>query len=67
MKKIISIISAAVIAVSVFAFVGCKGDPITDINQGDGSGGKLLITTAQAGFGTDWVREMATVFRRLIT
>lgn len=62
MKKIISIISAAVIAVSVFAFVGCKGQETTEINQGDGSGGKLLITTAEAGFGTDWAREMATVF-----
>lgn len=62
MKKIISIISAAVIAVSVFAFVGCKGQETTEISKGDGSGGKLLITTAEAGFGTDWAREMAIVF-----
>ena len=66
MKKIACIIMALSFIVSAFAFAGCEKEAVgrTVYNEGDGSGGNLEIVISEAGFGTEWLRQMAKEFSK---
>lgn len=65
MKKLVTVMLALVLVVSSIAFAGCNQKiGREEISGGDGSGGSLEIICMKAGFGTDWLKKIATEFSK---
>ena len=63
MKKFLSLLLALTFCGSAAALAGC-GSKIgeEEFSGGDGSGGNLVIGCQDAGFGLDWLKDMAKSF-----
>lgn len=63
MKKTLAVLLAGVIGVSVFAFAGCKKETGKDtIQGGTGENGTLNISCKEAGYGLDWLKNIARAY-----
>ena len=65
MKKIITILLAALLAVGTVGFSACRKTVGKDeINAGTGENGKLEIVCQEAGFGLDWLKSIGRGFSK---
>ena len=65
MKKIITILLAALLAVGTVGFSACRktvGEE--EISEGTGENGKLEIVCQEAGFGLDWLKSIGRGFSK---
>ncbi len=62
MKKLVSAALALILSVSAVSLVGCRNIGEEVISGGDGSGGELVIGCMDAGFGLEWLNNIAKSF-----
>lgn len=63
MKRFLTVILAAMLACSAFVFASCKQNTGSEvISGGTGENGELEIVCRDAGYGLDWLRNIARAF-----